>query len=1054
MSWWSEAAAPDPERDSAGGLLITTAQARQGGFLEAFGAGRREARFRGNTTAADERREVAYDRRIAALKAAGFDPPQHPTRGVWRQNRAAALLSRPQTILDQEREWARYLDRLKRTRRDLAATLTRPIEDEARDIGLGAGDEADAASERGGWLAGGGGRLAGNLVGALADPLTLVTLPAGYGGGAIASKTIASQVLGTAAREAAVNAAVTAAATPKLVQNEAELGVAVGPAEALEQIGFAALLGAGVGGAGKALELGVQRLARPRDLRPAQAALEAAVEAAPTRELVRAVQAAGPEAPPEAQAAVRILEAADAMAPARPPGVEPAAHDEAVERFARALAFGEAIEEPPRPARAAAVALPAEDRAGGVLMGKPYGYASLDPRDVGAEPDVFQYKGGGDGQGVTSALADVAAFDRMASGDVFFFEYADGRTVIADGHQRRGLALRAIEAGQDGVVLDGYVFREADGWTARDVRVLAGKQNLRLGTGDVLDSAAILREAPDLLDRSVRQSTDHMREARAISRLSEEAYRAVRAGVVEPRYAALAQQAAPADPDRHMALIRALAETPPANVAQARVIIGDALMAPLRSETTASLFGEVVQTRSLTRERAQVLDQALKALAADKQAFGLVAREAERLASAGNVIAEAASAQRAMDAAQLRDLITALAVRRGVVSDALSAAAGRVADGEPATRQARAFLEQLRGLSAERGLRSLMEDAPARLEGASVDAPGDAAAALQARAAEAALGLAPPAPLRPAADVQLERWIAEAGPLDLDQLFARAAVTQERLTQAGQAIADALGVAFKDPGLKDRATAADKIGRKAYQSAAELTDVARGGFIVRSPAEAEAVVARLAAALDVIDEGWKKNRAGYVDRKVLVRAPGGAIGEVQLWWPEMHAAKNVGTSLYTRERSLPEGQERDALRAQQRAIYSAAIPEAWRGVGGKDLTVGNSAANVASDTSSPLSNTSIASQGVQSASPRRITNAGSLDRSPNTTAGRRSQLNNSMSFPLDNSKVGVGDGSVKDAALLEAASLSDGEGTDLLGVQREAERGDALVERFKGCVIE
>lgn len=45
---------------------------------------------------------------------------------------------------------------------------------------------------------------------------------------------------------------------------------------------------------------------------------------------------------------------------------------------------------------------------------------------------------------------------------------------------------------------------------------------------------------------------------------------------------------------------------------------------------------------------------------------------------------------------------------------------------------------------------------------------------------------------------------------------------------------------------------------------------------------------------DVLDEGWTQSPTGYVDRKVLIRFDGGTIGEVQIWEPQMLAAKSGG----------------------------------------------------------------------------------------------------------------------------------------------------------------
>lgn len=89
-------------------------------------------------------------------------------------------------------------------------------------------------------------RLAGGAVGSFTDPLNLATLPIGGGG-----KTI----LQTAAREAGINALVEALQQPFLASGRARLGETLTLPEAFMNVGSAALGGAVLGGAFKAVEL-------------------------------------------------------------------------------------------------------------------------------------------------------------------------------------------------------------------------------------------------------------------------------------------------------------------------------------------------------------------------------------------------------------------------------------------------------------------------------------------------------------------------------------------------------------------------------------------------------------------------------------------------------------------------------------------------------------------------------------------------------------------------------------------------------------------------------
>jgi hypothetical protein len=54
---------------------------------------------------------------------------------------------------------------------------------------------------------------------------------------------------------------------------------------------------------------------------------------------------------------------------------------------------------------------------------------------------------------------------------------------VADGHQRFGLAKRLNDERGFEHSLDGFLFREADGWSAPEVRILAALKNIREGSG-------------------------------------------------------------------------------------------------------------------------------------------------------------------------------------------------------------------------------------------------------------------------------------------------------------------------------------------------------------------------------------------------------------------------------------------------------------------------------------------------------------------------------------------------------------------------------------------
>jgi len=50
------------------------------------------------------------------------------------------------------------------------------------------------------------------------------------------------------------------------------------------------------------------------------------------------------------------------------------------------------------------------------IEGRPVTFERVDARALGTDAATFQYKGGGDGEGVTDALRSVRIWDPLASG--------------------------------------------------------------------------------------------------------------------------------------------------------------------------------------------------------------------------------------------------------------------------------------------------------------------------------------------------------------------------------------------------------------------------------------------------------------------------------------------------------------------------------------------------------------------------------------------------------------------------------------------------------------
>lgn len=245
----------------------------------------------------------------------------------------------------------------------------------------------------------------------------------------------------------------------------------------------------------------------------------------------------------------------------------------------------------------------------------------------------------------------------------------------------------------------------------------------------------------------------------------------------------------------------------------------------------------------------------------------------------------------------------------------------------------------------------------------------------------------------------------------MDELYAVAGKHQQALDDVGRGLAGE-GIEWKNPDIKKRETTEAKMARKGYRSTSELTDVVRGGFIVDTPAKAEAVVAALGKRWRILDEGWNVTAEAYFDRKILVQFDDGTIGEVQIWHPELLKAKSKGGghALYEEARKLPEDSPRALeLVRQMQDLYMSAVAKAsedWVPVlarlmdempGGKPAS-GKASVNASGESLTPESMISSQWDARSQASDPRGMNQ---PLEPEITAGRPSQLKNDVSMQGD-----------------------------------------------------
>lgn len=204
-------------------------------------------------------------------------------------------------------------------------------------------------------------------------------------------------------------------------------------------------------------------------------------------------------------------------------------------------------------------------------------------------------------------------------------------------------------------------------------------------------------------------------------------------------------------------------------------------------------------------------------------------------------------------------------------------------------------------------------------------------------------------------EVELRRqeWVAQSPIRTVDDVIRAAPIAQKSFADAGRQIAAELGIEFKDPGPKTKtAKGIERIEQKIARRngvTAQVTDTARGAFVIDNPELADEIIHKLARTHEVVAEPWRTiPESHYTDRALLFRdRVTGLIGEVQIMDPKMWTAKNDngGHELYEQARKLPKGPELDKLEAQMRALYDPILDSysgAWKAVDGRGGVFGNS----------------------------------------------------------------------------------------------------------------
>ena len=316
----------------------------------------------------------------------------------------------------------------------------------------------------------------------------------------------------------------------------------------------------------------------------------------------------------------------------------------------------------------------------------PAGVFMFDPLALSVDATRFQFKSGGDEQGVTSALRGVTQWDPAKAQSIMVWEQADGRLFVADGHQRAGLARRLTGQGQThGIQLPGVLYRERDGVSDADARAMAAVTNIANGSGSALDGAKVLRARPDLMDGSVPLSAGKGQQAAALARLDDEAFRMVFAEIVPENYGAVVGQVIPADGARQVAALKAIARFEPRSIEEATALtqrVSSAELTRAEEGRQTSLFGDLDEPESTAGEEMRIVARVIKDLRRDRGLFSRVVANASRLEEAGSTIERGAARSAATDAGAFAKILSADAYTAGPTRTTLIEAARDLRDGK------------------------------------------------------------------------------------------------------------------------------------------------------------------------------------------------------------------------------------------------------------------------------------------------------------------------------------------------------------------------------------
>ena len=305
---------------------------------------------------------------------------------------------------------------------------------------------------------------------------------------------------------------------------------------------------------------------------------------------------------------------------------------------------------------------------------------SYDPANIKVDAETFQFKAGGNAEGVTERLQGVTQWDPISANTGIVYEKANGETFIVDGHQRLALAKRLTAADPaQKIEFIAFPLREVDGVSIEEARVIAARKNIKEGTGTAIDAAKVLKIDPEMLGNLPPQSS-LVRQASGLIKLSDNAFDLIINKTIPEHYGAIVGNVM-TDPTEQIAAIEMLRRLDPSNVRQAEQIVTQMKETGFVKSTQESLFGDEVISESLLLERAKILDAGSKLFRTDKQLFKSLADNANKIEESGNILNRNNNATNEEIYAKAIEITKANANIKGPISESLTRLAREFKEG-------------------------------------------------------------------------------------------------------------------------------------------------------------------------------------------------------------------------------------------------------------------------------------------------------------------------------------------------------------------------------------